>query len=231
MSKIITRVMLAEDEEVARDILSFYLNTIFDEVVVVKDGLEGLYTYKKHSSAKVPFDLVITDIKMPNMDGIEMLEKIYNINEKQKFIIVSAYKDEDKLLKSIDLRVLGYFVKPLNIDNVMHLLKKAKSEVLEEKNISTSLLKINSIFDYDRQEKLLYEKNSLVNLSKKELQLLDFLIKNMKKIVTTEELKIELWGDINTSDSTLRTVIKRLKDKIKSKDFIISRKAQGYIIE
>jgi DNA-binding response OmpR family regulator len=231
MNKVITRVMLAEDEEVARDILSFYLNTIFDEVVVVKDGLDGLYTYKQYFAKNITFDLVLTDIKMPNMDGIEMLEKIHSINEKQKFIIVSAFKDEEKLLKSIDLRVLGYFVKPLNVDNIMHLLKKAKVEVLEEKNLNNPVIKINSIFSYDTKEKLLYEKNSLVNLSKKESQLLDILVNNMKKIVPAEELKIELWADANTSDSTLRTVMKRLKDKIKTKDFIISRKAQGYIIE
>lgn len=231
MAKIITRVMLAEDEEVARDILSFYLNTIFDEVVVVKDGLEGLYTYKKYFEKDISFDLILTDIKMPNMDGMEMLEKIYHINETQKFIIVSAYKDEDKLLKSIDLKVLGYFTKPLNVDNVMYLLKKAKTEVLKEKSLQEEPIKINSVFSYNIQEKLLYEKNSLVNLSKKESQLLEVLVQNIKKIVTPEELKSSLWPDKETSDSTLRTVMKRLKDKIKTKDFITSRKSQGYIIE
>ncbi len=167
MSQFSTRVLLAEDESVAREILGFYLNTIFDEVVIVEDGLEGLNIYKKAFQQNKKFDLVLTDIKMPNMDGIEMLENIYSLNKNQKFIIVSAYKDEKMLLKSIDLKVLGYFVKPLNVDNIMELLIKAKDEVLEDKKNANGIIQINDIYTYHTQSKLLYEIDSLVKLSKK----------------------------------------------------------------
>ncbi|MDN5377069.1 MAG: hypothetical protein PWQ42_365 [Sulfurospirillum sp.] len=228
---MITRAMLAEDEEVAREILSFYLETIFDEVVVVKDGQEGLETYKKHLQQNIPFDLIITDIKMPRLDGLKMLEFIHNLNPKQKFIIVSAYKDEENLLKSIELQVLGYFVKPLNVDNVMHMLKKAKEEVLQDRKEEMTKIQINSIFAYDKKEKLLYENNTLVKLSAKESTLLEILIQNQGKIISQEALKIAIWEDEQKSDSTFRALMKRLKDKIKAGDFILSRKSQGYIIE
>lgn len=228
---MITRAMLAEDEEVAREILSFYLETIFDEVVVVKDGQEGLETYKKHLQQNIPFDLIITDIKMPHLDGLKMLEFIHNLNPKQKFIIVSAYKDEENLLKSIELQVLGYFVKPLNVDNVMHMLKKAKEEVLQDRKEEMTKIQINSIFAYDKKEKLLYENNTLVKLSAKESTLLEILIQNQGKIISQEALKIAIWEDEQKSDSTFRALMKRLKDKIKAGDFILSRKSQGYIIE
>lgn len=228
---MITRAMLAEDEEVAREILSFYLETIFDEVVVVKDGQEGLETYKKHLQQNIPFDLIITDIKMPRLDGLKMLEFIHNLNPKQKFIIVSAYKDEENLLKSIELQVLGYFVKPLNVDNVMHMLKKAKEEVLQDRKEEMRKIQINSIFAYDKKEKLLYENNTLVKLSTKESTLLEILIQNQGKIISQEALKIAIWEDEQKSDSTFRALMKRLKDKIKAGDFILSRKSQGYIIE
>jgi DNA-binding response OmpR family regulator len=228
---MITRAMLAEDEEVAREILSFYLETIFDEVVVVKDGQEGLETYKKHLQQNIPFDLIITDIKMPRLDGLKMLEFIHNLNPKQKFIIVSAYKDEENLLKSIELQVLGYFVKPLNVDNVMHMLKKAKEEVLQDRKEEMTKIQINSIFAYDKKEKLLYENNTLVKLSTKESTLLEILIQNQGKIISQEALKIAIWEDEQKSDSTFRALMKRLKDKIKAGDFILSRKSQGYIIE
>lgn len=231
MSQFFTKVLLAEDESVARDILSFYLNTIFDEVVVAKDGLEGLEIYQKATNKKAKFDLVLTDIKMPNMNGIEMLEKIYTINPNQKFIIVSAYKDEEKLLKSIDLKVLAYFSKPLNVDNVMKLLIKAKDEVIEEKQRDESSLKINSVYAYNQKTNLLYENNTLVKLSRKETQLLDILMKHRGKIIDLDTFKLQIWEDINTLDATFRTVMKRLKDKIKTEDFILSRKGQGYIIE
>ena len=228
---MITRAMLAEDEEVAREILSFYLATIFDEVVVVKDGQEGLETYTKNLKQNISFDLIITDIKMPHLDGLKMLEFIHNLNPKQKFIIVSAYKDEENLLKSIELQVLGYFVKPLNVDNVMHMLKKAKEEVLQDRKKEIKKIQINSIFAYDKKEKLLYENNTLVKLSAKESILLETLIQNQGKIISQDSLKIAIWEDEQKSDSTFRALMKRLKDKIKAEDFILSRKSQGYIIE
>ncbi len=228
---ISTKVLLAEDEAVARDILGFYLNTIFDEVVVVEDGRQGLDTYTTAFNKGKLFDLVLTDIKMPNMDGIEMLEKIHALNKNQKFIIVSAYKDEDMLLRSIELKVLGYFIKPLNVDNVMEMLTKAKEEVLSDKKHNNDIVIINDVFTYNKLTKLLYENTTLVKLSKKESIALDILIKNQNTIVTIESFKKELWKDKNALDATFRTVMKRLKDKIKTKDFILSRKGQGYIIE
>ena len=231
MLQFSTRVLLAEDESVAREILEFYLNTIFDEVIVAEDGLEGLNLYKKAIEEKKSFDLVLTDIKMPNMDGIEMLENIYNLNKNQKFIIVSAYKDEEMLLKSIDLKVLGYFVKPLNVDNIMELLIKAKDEVLEDKKKANGIIQINEIYTYHKQSKLLYENNILVKLSKKETLALDILITNRGQITDIATFKNLIWHNTETLDATFRTVMKRLKDKITTKDFITSRKGQGYIIE
>jgi len=223
-----TRVLLCEDEKDAREILSFYLNTIFEEVVVAEDGLEGLEIYKKNLEKGSPFDLVLTDIKMPNMDGMEMLETIHELNKEQKFIIVSAYQDEEKLLKSINLRVLGYFVKPLNVDNVMGMLQKAKEEVLQDREKS---IRINNIYTYDKNEKLLYEEGKIVKLSKRETQVLDILMRAKGRIVPTDTFKEEIWGTTEKLDSTFRTVVKRLKDKIKREDFILSRKGQGYMVE
>jgi len=225
---ISTRVLLCEDERDAREILGFYLNNIFEEVVIAKDGQEGLSIYKDNLDARESFDLILTDIKMPNMDGIAMLEAIYALNPKQKFIIVSAYKDEEKLLKSINLRVLGYFVKPLNVDNIMEMLTKAKDEVLAERQ---KLVKINNIYEYNKNEKLLYENGKIVKLSIKETQVLDILMQSKGKIISMDKFKQEIWGTTDKLDATFRTVIKRLKDKITKDDFIVSRKGQGYIVE
>ena len=70
----------------------------------------------------------------------------------------------------------------------------------------------------------------MVKLSKKETQLLKILIKNIGKIVTIKECKMALWNDENKSDTTFRTVMKRLKDKIAPNDFILSLKGRGYTI-
>ncbi len=234
MNEYITRVLLVEDEEDAREILSFYLDTVFDEVSIACDGKEGLELYEKAYQDNKTFDLVLTDIQMPKLDGLSMIEHITNINEEQKFIIVSAYKDEEYLFKSINLNVISYFVKPLEVKNMMEMLKKVKSKVLEEKSNASpeeEVVDLNSTYQYNRKTNLLYRNDELVNLSKKEKLLLEALVKNIKEIKTKEYLKEFIWNDVNTSDATMRTVIKRVKDKIADDDFIVSKKGLGYLIE
>ena len=234
MKEYITRVLLVEDEEDAREILSFYLDTVFDEVQIACDGQEGLELYEKAYNDNKTFDLVLTDIQMPKLDGLSMIENITKINENQKFIIVSAYKDEEYLFKSINLNVISYFVKPLEVKNMMEMLKKVKSKVLEDKSnepVEEVILKINNTYEYNRKTNLLYRNGELVDLSKKEKLLIEALVKNIKEIKTKEYLKEFIWNDAETSDATMRTVIKRVKDKIVDDDFIVSKKGLGYLIE
>jgi len=233
MTNNITRVLLVEDEEDARDILAFYLNKIFEEVIIAQDGQKGYDIVKSNYEKSSVFDIIITDIKMPNKDGMTMIDEINQLLPEQKYIIISAYKDEEYLFRSIGLNVLGYFVKPLDVERILNMLTQFKSQlILKEKNeISKKLIKINQTYDYDKITNILYKNEKIVRLSKKEISLVKILTDNMDSIVTKEMIKESIWDNINTSDTTMRTVIKRVKDKIKDDDFIISRKGYGYIIE
>ncbi len=226
---MITRVLLVEDEEDAREILEFYLKTIFDKVQIAKDGEEGFDICNKNHKRNNYFDLILTDIKMPNKDGMTMIEDITKMLPEQKYIIVSAYKDEEYLMRSIGLNVVGYFLKPLAVDNMMEILKKIKEKVVLSKKENT--IQLNKTYKYDKNKNVLYDGNISVKLSRKELSLVKVLVDNIGDIVTKEILKTEIWNDINTSDATMRTIIKRVKDKIEEDDFILSRKGYGYIIE
>jgi len=234
MSEFSTRVLLVEDEVDAREILAFYLETLFDEVSIARDGQEGYNLYQEALKENKAFDLVITDIKMPNKDGLSMIDDISSLNEEQKFIIVSAHKDEEYLFRSISMNVISYFVKPLDVNKIMEILKKVKVKVLEDKtkeNKSTSLLIINKNYSYNSKNNTLYFQNKMVSLSKKESLLLLALFTDISEIKTKEYLKDFVWKDGVTTDATLRTVIKRLKDKITQEDFIVSKKGLGYIID
>ena len=234
MNEYTTRVLLVEDEDVARKTLGFYLNTIFDEVIVAADGQEGIEILEKNFNENKSFDLVLTDLSMPNKNGIEMIDEILKLIPDQRFIIVSAHKNEEDLLKLINLRVLGYFVKPLNIDNMMEMLQKAKKEVLESKikiESNDKLITLNKTYTYNLSNNKLYNKDTIVKLSKKESDILNVLIADYGEVISVDKFKEVAWNDINTNDSAFRTVMKRLKDKIKDDDFIVSHKGYGYIIE
>ena len=210
MQNFKTKVLLVEDEELARKTLAFYLNTIFDEVVVACDGADALEIIKKSFDKKENFDLIITDLNMPNVNGMQMIDEILKLIPNQRFIIVSAHKNEEDLLKLINLRVSGYFVKPLNIDNMMEMLNS---------------------YTFDLETNKLYNKGIIVKLSKKESEVLEILIENLGVLISVDKFKELIWNDITINDSSFRTVMKRLKDKIKDDDFIISHKGYGYIIE
>ena len=77
MQNFKTKVLLVEDEELARKTLAFYLNTIFDEVVVACDGADALEIIKKSFDKKENFDLIITDLNMPNVNGMQMIDEIF----------------------------------------------------------------------------------------------------------------------------------------------------------
>ena len=235
MQNFKTKVLLVEDEELARKTLAFYLNTIFDEVVMACDGAEALEIIKSSFSKKDNFDLIISDLSMPNLNGMQMIDEILKLLPNQRFIIVSAHKNEEDLLKLINLRVSGYFVKPLNIDNMMEMLQKAKDEVIKDKqplvNSNKSLITLNNSYTFDLSSNKLYHNNFILNLSKKESEILDVLIQNLGELISVDRFKQMVWNDININDSSFRTVMKRLKDKIKDDDFIISHKGYGYIIE
>ncbi len=202
---------------------------------VASNGQEGFDKFLKEKESNRFYDVIVTDIQMPQKDGLTMLEEIAAIHEEQKFIIVSAYKDEEYLFRSINLNVISYFVKPLVVENIMQILKKVKKSILESTSIQVIIenkpVKINSMYTYDKSKKLLYDGKEIVNLSKKETLLLDAMINKKGEINTNESLKKSVWNDVNTSDATLRTVIKRVKDKISKNDFIVSKKGLGYIIE
>ena len=233
MNNIKTRVLLVEDEVDAREILQFYLETLFDEVTVATNGLEGYNHCKKNYDNNILYDVIITDIKMPKKDGMEMIEDITKIVPKQKYIIVSAHKDEEYLFKSISLNVIAYFVKPLAVDNIMDMLKKVKNDILISKQEmkNNNLLQLNKTYTYNKTIEQLYKNNNQIRFSKKELEFVKVLVNNIGIIVSKEQIKEFVWNDLTTSDATMRTIIKRVKDKISDDDFIISRKGYGYIIE
>lgn len=102
-------ILYVEDEEELRVSVVNYLERIFKTIIIAKDGLEGLELYKKQD-----FDIVITDIHMPNMNGLEMAKKIKELNSKQDIVIISAYTEIHYFIESIKLGISGYIIKPID---------------------------------------------------------------------------------------------------------------------
>ena len=107
--KGIARILYVEDEDGVRRGFAKAISRYAKEIYEAKNGEEGLSLYKEH----LP-DIVITDIKMPKMNGIDMSKAIKKINPKQSIIVTTAHSESEFLLEAIKLQLSGYILKPVN---------------------------------------------------------------------------------------------------------------------
>ena len=129
------RVLFVEDEELAREKLAKLFSKLCKEVILASNGLEGLEKYEHSRITNEKIDLIISDINMPIMNGLEMLEKIREIDAIVPLIFTTARSESDNLLKAIDLNVSNYIIKPID---TMILIKKI-TEVCEKSYFETEL--------------------------------------------------------------------------------------------
>lgn len=112
-------VLYVEDDKDIRENTCAIFENCFSSVVTASNGQEGLEQFKKEK-----IDLVITDIKMPVMDGIEMIDEIFKINPDQVVIVTSAHQESQHLLKLINLGVEYFLAKPMDLDKMLMLFSK-----------------------------------------------------------------------------------------------------------
>ncbi len=121
------KVLYVEDNIYARRMTKMVFDDFFDDIVEANDGEDGFNKFQNNK-----FDLIITDINMPNLNGLDMIEKIREIDINIPILILSAHNEVDLLLRSINLGIDGYILKPIDIDQVIlafeRIIKKYKVE-------------------------------------------------------------------------------------------------------
>jgi len=130
-------VLYVEDEKMIRDGLLGSLKQLFKEVEVAEDGAIGWELYKN-----ARFHLVITDISMPNMDGISMIDRIMEKNPEAHIIVTSAQNDAEKLLTLINLGVDRFLTKPISKINLINALYAVCSSITNKHQIKAYHLEL-----------------------------------------------------------------------------------------
>lgn len=215
-----SKILYIDDEDFIRSNAIEYLNFYCNNVYEAKDGLEGFGIYNK-----IKPDIIITDIKMPKLNGIELVQKIRQKDKTTKIIIATAFLDTQYLLKAIELGLIKYLIKPITEDKILPALKICLEGLKEDKNI----FKIEEDYIFDILNQSLFYKDTLVQLTKKELLFLEILVSNSQRAVKYEELNNYVWEGYMTEDA-LRSLVKELRRKI-SKKTIKNISSIGYKIE
>lgn len=135
-------VLYAEDDDALRTVFTESLGKFFKEVDSVENGAIALQKYRSKN-----YDLVITDIMMPELDGLLLAKEIKNTNPEQKIAVISAYSDSDRLLEFINLGVDGFLVKPIQNETLINLLYKIVRQLRDSRlalEYEGKLLALNS---------------------------------------------------------------------------------------
>ncbi len=209
---------MVEDEQNLAKLLEDAFLGYFYSFTVVHNGEDGIKKFIKISP-----DLVITDIMMPDITGLEMACELKKINPNIPIIILSAFSDKDKFLNAIDVGVVKYFIKPFDPDELLDYIESMKSE-FEQKLIS-----LVDGFKFNKNSLTLYKNDKYINLTKRESQFLFILLDTKRNILDIQIIKDILWENEDVSDERLRTFIKRLRLKT-SKQIVLNIKGQGYQI-
>lgn len=121
------KVLYVEDEPITRIQISKALKKKVGKLILAENGLDGI---KKFLEFKP--DLIITDLVMPDMPGIEMMKKIRSLGYKLPFIVTSALSDASTILQTVDLKIEKYMVKPIDLQLLLEVLKNLSLEVLSK---------------------------------------------------------------------------------------------------
>ena len=198
-------ILLVEDEKIIRENIASMLKFFFKEVYVAIDGYDGLDKYENY----LP-DIIMTDLKMPNMSGFELIKELEKRASKSYTIIVSAHTDTELLIEAINKGVHRYLIKPITED-----------ELFEAFNAYFE--KIDKILPQSVQ----LETNMHFDLNKKETLLMKLLCSDINKSFSYEEIEYQVWGSDSMSLSAIRSVVRDLRKKI-GQDYIINISGLGY---
>lgn len=199
------RILVCEDDRAINKLVSSYLSDNGYEVVSCQNGDEGLSALEKST-----FDLIITDIMMPKVDGFALAESVRTFDKTTPIIFMSAKDDKPSKMYGYKLGIDDYITKPFDIDElvmkVVAILRRAKIE--SEKEITIGNFKINA------DERTAVCNGEEIPLTVREFDILFKLLSYPKKTFTRSRLMEEFWDyDSSATSRTVDVYMAKLRDK------------------
>lgn len=222
-----SKIFIVEDEKTIRDELNIFLSRYGYEIEA-PDSFENIIENIKKSNA----DLILLDINLPIFDGYYICREVRKFSEVPIIVVTSRDSDIDELM-SMNLGADDFVTKPYNtqillarIESILKRINRSlkTTDVLEYNDMKVNLS--NGTVSYN---------NETVEITKNELKILSYLIKNKGKIVSREKLMNYLWDcEMFIDDNTLSVNVTRIRKKLEElglKNIIETRRGLGYIIQ
>ncbi|ARU48243.1 Response regulator MprA [Sulfurospirillum diekertiae] len=216
------KVLCVEDEACILNNIMESLELFFGKVVGVRDGVEALDEAQSNL-----YDVLMLDISIPHMDGLEVVKKIREFDKKIPIIILSAHTEQDYLWRAVELKITRYLVKPYDKNTLIKALEDVAMELIGH----TPMFQITVTCKYDFCKKTVFHtEGELAHLSKSESRLLEYFLKRPNQTVTYEQLFDYMWEFEQPSKEALKSIVKELRKKIDN-NFIKNLYGVGYLCE
>jgi len=222
------RILVVDDEPQITRVLRTALTGSGYEVRTANDGLAGLRSVREWQP-----DLVVTDISMPNMNGIELCRQLRA--ESTLPIIVLSVKGEEKTkVEALDAGADDYVTKPVGMDELLARVRRNLARAQPTEDPAKRTIAIGD-FKIDADAFRVSVKNIDVRLTPKEFELLLYLARHASRVVTHRALLLAIWGPNSVEQPEhLRVLVAQLRKKIDSTDtprYIITEPWVGYRFE
>lgn len=223
MSKILNNlaVLIVENEGDGKKIVQEVMRDKFEKVITAQNGDEGLKKFKKYNP-----NMVITDVFMPIMNGLDMAKSIKEISKDTPIIVFSTNSEKETLLKAIDVGIDKYVLKPIDLDDFLVTLENVAKNKIETANI----IQVTNGYSFNKIKRVLIRDGVEISLTKKELAFISLLIKRLGTLVLHDEIKNVVWVGESVTEAAIRTFVKRVRDKVGS-NFIKNVPGLGYKID
>lgn len=210
-------VLLIEDFEPLRKEMVEVLEDLFKSVTYAINGEEALALYKETYASETVYDLIISDIQMPQMNGVELSKHIELLNESQAIIMLSGHTDSDYLLELINIGVSKFITKPIDYDIFFSVLYEEgkKIKLLKPKDTNGKTKHLTEGYSWNTQTKVLTYKDTPIDLTKHELFLLEFFVSIEEHVCSRDDIVDMFYeNNIEISEKNIRNLIFKLRQKI-----------------
>ena len=209
-SKYPYSILFVDDENEIRENYVAYLKTKFSTVYEARNGSSGYDVYLKHKP-----DIIVSDIKMPTMNGIDFIKKVRENDHSTRVVLMTSYMSVDYLKASIELKLTKFLYKPIARDTFKSAIDEVLTEIAKYKTVSKKCVYLKYNYRYDINTKDIYKENELVPLTKSEKHLLIFFFDNQNKFVTYQDIAQYIWNSDNEDKTeAIKNILKKLRKKI-----------------
>ncbi len=224
-------ILIIEDEKPISDILKFNLEKEGFQTIQAFDGEDGL---KKALSNNV--DLILLDVMLPKMDGFLVCKEIRKVKQVPIIMVTAREEEIDKVL-GLELGADDYITKPYSVRELLARIKANLRRSVPDANAPSGgeeaqIMELGRlVINCERYE--VTKDSQLIDLTRREFELLKFLAEKPEKIFSRETLLEKVWGfeyygDVRTVDVTVRRLREKIEDNSSEPDYIITKRGLGY---